>query len=140
MVKSYYNGHQADFPYDRNKDCSAYIPEGCGTHYYAGGLNGGYSKDFIELIINLDNNIQADLDKGIIALWHDESQINHYMWKYENKFKILDPSYLYPEGWKLPFEQKIMILDKSKHGGHGFLRSQNNKLSIFARLLKKLKG
>ena len=26
------------------------------------------------------------------------------------------------QGWKIPFEKKILILDKNKKGGHNFLR------------------
>lgn len=116
-----------EFPYDNNPECHAYINKGEGSFYFAGGLNGGKAEAFIELMETLNFRTQDDYKKGIIALWHDESQINKYMYEYEKPFKILSPAYLYPEGWTLPFENKIMILDKNKHGGHKYLRGQQNK-------------
>ena len=110
------------FEYDRNPYCTAYIPEGEGDYYFAGGLNGGKAKDYIRMIEILAGNIERDLEKDIIPLWHDESQLNRYMYEYKEKYKIISPAYLYPEGKKLPFEKKIIVLDKNRKGGHGFLR------------------
>lgn len=118
----YFASSSKDFPYDRNPECSAYIPEGEGKYYFAGGFNGGKSSDFIKLMELLSENINNDLSKNIIAQWHDESQINRYMYDYRESFRILSPAYLYPQGWKIPFEKKILILDKNKKGGHNFLR------------------
>lgn len=118
----YFASSSKDFPYDRNPECSAYIPEGEGKYYFAGGFNGGKSSDFIKLMELLSENINNDLSKNIIAQWHDESQINRYMYDYRESFRILSPAYLYPQGWKIPFEKKIFILDKNKKGGHKFLR------------------
>ena len=110
------------FSYDRNPECSAFIAEGEGKFYFAGGFNGGYSKDFIELAEVIANRTEKDYEKGIIALWHDESQLNRYMLDYDKKYRIVSPAYLFPEGSNLPFECKILILDKRKLGGHESLR------------------
>ena len=118
----FYSKTNKDFTYDRNPACSAYIPKGEGQFYFAGGFNGGLSLDFIKLMEILSDRINEDLSKGVIALWHDESQLNHYMYNYKENYKILSPAYLYPQGWKIPFECKILILDKNKKGGHNFLR------------------
>lgn len=118
----YFDKTNKDFTYDRNPECSAYIPEGEGKYYFAGGFNGWKTEDFIKLMKILSARIEKDLEKNIIALWHDESQINRYMYDFEEPFKILSPAYLYPEGWNIPFEKKIIILDKNKKGGHKFLR------------------
>lgn len=123
LSPGFYNKVSKDFTYDRNPECSAYIPEGQGNYYFAGGLNGGHSKDFIEMSEIISKRITADYEKGIIALWHDESHINKYMFEFKDKYKILSPAYLYPQGWDIPFEKKIIILDKSKKGGHNFLRN-----------------
>ena len=118
----FYDKTNKDFTYDRNPDCSAYIPEGEWKYYFAVGFNGGTSTEFIKLMEILSKNINNDLEKNIIALWHDESQLNRYMYDYKEPFRILSPAYLYPQGWRLPFECKILILDKNKKGGHDFLR------------------
>lgn len=119
----FYNKSNDEFPYDRNPECSACIPFGSGERYVMGALNGGRAKDFVLLMEALSASINADLQKNVIALWHDESALNRYIFDYTEKYRVLSPSYLYPEGWKLPFRNKMMLLDKSKLGGHDFLRN-----------------
>lgn len=119
----FYNRNNTDFTYDRNKQSTAYIPYGKGTHYYCGGVNGGISEAFLLLSKILSENINKDLERGIIALWHDESHINRYF--IDNPPKTLDSSYAYPEHWNIPFVKKIMIKDKSHYGGHQYLRESS---------------
>ena len=64
------------FPYDRNPECSCYIPVGDGKFYAQGCFNGGRSKEWLEMSKILSDNIDIDTKKGIIPLWHDESEIN----------------------------------------------------------------
>lgn len=118
----FFNKDKTEFPYDRNPESCAYIPYGEGNHYFAGGFNGGKSVDFLNLCEVLKNRIENDYSKNIIAIWHDESHLNKYMYEFKYDYKILSPAYLYPEGWKIPFEEKIRILDKKKLGGHKKLR------------------
>lgn len=136
----FYDKSSSDFTYDRNVNSLAYIPYGEGEYYIAGGFNGGKSSQFIKLINELDENIQNDLDNDVIALWHDESHINKYI--LDKNYKILDPGYIYPEGWNLPFEKKIIVRDKNKWGGHAGLRgieeSKKYRGSVI-HLLKKIK-
>ena len=61
----------------------------------------------------LDEDIRQDYEKDVIAKWHDESHLNHYIWLHGN-YKLLTPSYAYPENYSLPFEMKIMTIDKGK--------------------------
>ena len=122
----FYASSPDEYTYDNNPDCLAYIKKGEGKYYFAGGLNGGCGEAYMELISTLAGRIEQDLSKNIIALWHDESHINRYMKDLdESKYRILSPAYLYPEGWNLPFEEKITVLDKKNKGGHDFLRSEN---------------
>lgn len=138
----YYNSNVASFTYDQNPLSSACIPPGEGQYYFMGGLNGGLTPYYLELINTLSKNINDDLKKGIIALWHDESHLNHYM--LGKSPKILSPSYGYPEGLDLPFEKKILIRDKNKYGGHDFLRNKQFRIldklsSYFKYLLSSVK-
>ena len=32
----------------------------------------------------------------------------------QKKYKMLSPSYAYPEDWKIPFEPKLLLLEKRK--------------------------
>jgi len=80
--------------------------------YFAGGFNGGDKSEYLKMSKTISQNIDKDLEKNFIAIWHDESHINRYM--IDNPpTKILDPSYCYPESWNLPFDKKLLALDKN---------------------------
>jgi len=114
--------------FENNKKSTAYAGRNPKT-YFAGGLNGGTTEAWLRLCGYLSDNIQQDKKNKINgsgwAIWHDESQINHYF-NCRATPKIIGPEYLYPEGWELPVEKKIIILDKSKIGGHDYLRGIKN--------------
>ena len=66
--------------YDRNPRSLAYVPAGQeGELYYAGGFNGGSTKRFLEMAEVLADRVTKDLENDVIALWHDESQMNKYI-------------------------------------------------------------
>ena len=104
------------FSYDRNPLSKAYIPMGKGKYYFAGGLNGGKTKDFLEAAKEMDLRTSEDDKNGIIALWHDESHWNNFLLSINYAdLKILGPSYLYPENSSFPFKPKILIRSKSNY-------------------------
>ena len=136
-----------DFPYERNKKSLAYISKKHGENYFMGGLNGGKSKKYLELINKLNINIKKDEEKGIIAKWHDESHLNNYF--LNKNIKKLSPIYGCPEGMEDKFPNpKIIILDKEKFGGHDLLRekkesipvSKNHKSNILKRIYRYIKN
>lgn len=59
-----------------------------------GGFNGGLSEEYLNLCEELNKNIHDDLENNVIALWHDESQINRYI--INRKYRILPCKYGYP--------------------------------------------
>jgi histo-blood group ABO system transferase len=80
--------------------------------YFAGGFNGGISKEFLKMSNILNKNIQIDYNKGIIAVWHDESHLNRYA--IDNPpTKILDPGYCFVTGFGLPFKGRLEALKKN---------------------------
>ena len=89
--------------------------------YYCGGFQGGTREAYLNMSIVLSGNIEKDLRKareinfkdnhGVLARWHDESHYNHYIKTYQ-KPNVLSPSYCFPENWNLPFEPKIIALEK----------------------------
>jgi len=86
--------------------------------YFAGGFNGGSSVEFLKMSKIISRNIDIDYSNGIIAVWHDESHMNRYF--IDNvPTKILDPSYCYPESCVIPFDKKLIALDKN----HSDMRS-----------------
>ena len=67
-----------------------------------------------ELVSTLAENNRIDDKNGVMALWHDESQINRYFLSNLDKVHTLHPQYAYPEVFKdmLDWEPKIVHLAK----------------------------
>ena len=130
----FFDKDKKDFTYERNIDSLAGVKRDEGQYYFQGALNGGNKEAYLKMSKILEENINKDLQKNLIALWHDESHLNRYAIDNANKIRILNPSY--GEGWDLPFDAKILIRDKNNFGGHNFLR---NKKSWFIKILDKLK-
>lgn len=102
------------YSYERNKKSLAYIPlvRHHQYHYYMGSLNGGRAKEYLELVRTCAKNTRTDYENGIIAMVHDESHLNRYL--FDHKCKALAPSYAYPEGKNMGYEPIILIRDKVK--------------------------
>lgn len=120
-------------PYEPNRNSTAYIkrPGAVVTedgkprfkpYYYAGGFQGGVSKDFIAAMQTMKKNIDKDFDNNYIAIWNDESHWNKYMSDYEGPSIVLSPAYIYPDSlikeyyeskiWGRSYEPKIITLTK----------------------------
>jgi histo-blood group ABO system transferase len=100
--------------YETNTRSRASVHSNEGAHYFAGGFHGGSREEFLKLAQTMLTNCLADLDDGIIAVWHDESHLNRYF--IDNPPTcILSPSYCYPESWSLPYQKRLLALDKN-HG------------------------
>ncbi|MEZ5026951.1 MAG: family 6 glucosyltransferase [Chitinophagales bacterium] len=123
-----YHLQRKNFNYENNPNSTAYIPNDKGNYYFAGGLIGGNTFAFLKMCQNLKQNIDKDFENKVIAKWHDESHINAYFVTHEPK--KIHPGFCYPQGWYLPFEQKTLLLDKNKFGGHAFLRGENKQSSF----------
>lgn len=88
--------HKQPFPYETNQISTAYINPAHNDYYFAGGFYGGTTKEIINLLETNVKNVDTDLKKNHIAVWHDESHNNKYF--NENKpTKILTPDYCFPE-------------------------------------------
>ena len=68
----------SEFTYERRTTSNAYIPEGKGLHYYAGGLSGGRTEAYLQLCTTICSWVDKDAANHIIPIWHDESLINKY--------------------------------------------------------------
>ena len=61
----------------------------------------------------LENNVNIDLEKDIIAAWHDESHVNRFFSDNEEKVFTLSPGFAYPEMWNMPVPKAIIHKDKN---------------------------
>lgn len=130
------------FPYERDPNSLACIPMGCGKVYVQGALIGGTSEAFLEMSRALKENIDDDLNRGVVAVWHDESHLNRYI--LERSPKLLGLEYLCPDTFKYrkrcALRERILLLEKSsfKYGGIDYIRGKTDKkIGFAAHLLKK---
>lgn len=130
----YYDKPAWRYPYERNKQSKAYIPAHEGNYnYYMGSLNGGRTADYLALAETCSQHIHEDWDKGIVACYHDESHLNRYL--REHNCKPLSPAYAYIEGKDLPFEPKILLIDKTRLDPYF---NKGRDFSLWSRLKKGL--
>ncbi len=109
----YYDKPAWRYPYERNRQSTAYIPaHGRHYRYYMGSLNGGKTDEYLEMAAECSRNIHEDLQRGIVARYHDESHLNHYL--RHHHCTPLSPAYAYIEGKNMPFEARIIIRDKTR--------------------------
>lgn len=127
-----YRNRPADkHPYDRNPDCHAYIPFGQGKKYYQSGFYGGETEAFIRLSEWCRDCTEADLNRKIIAKWHDESYVNRYLLDLHPR--IVNETYGYAD--YMPYRPyKAILLNKERYLGAEFLKfkdlSIDNSLSF----------
>ncbi len=132
----YYKKRVFWYPYERRKKSTAYVASHTkNLKYYMGAANGGKSQEYLNLIETCCKNTQLDLQRGIMAIYHDESHLNKYL--AGRQFLELSPAYLYPEDSKLDFDPKILILNKVKHGGKYFDKLPNTAYYRRAELFAK---
>ena len=126
----YYNKPSWRYPYERNKHSKAYIPAYEKNYrYYMGSFNGGKTEDYLQLSATCNKLIHEDMANGIIARFHDESHLNHYLRSHE--CLALSPSYAYIENKNMPFEPKIIIRDKTQIDSY-FDKGRNHSLMSMA--------
>jgi len=83
---------------ERNPASRAYIPLHATNKYFCGGFNGGLSRSFLWMAEHIKEYIDIDTANGITAVWHDESQLNSFLYYNNPPARILGPEYCYPEG------------------------------------------
>ena len=82
--------------------------------YYQGCLWGGRVPEVLDMIEELDSRVEEDLSNDIVAVWHDESQLNKFYSEVKEDVHLLGPQYAYPEVFQdhCNFEPKIVHLAK----------------------------
>lgn len=128
-----------NYPFERNRNSTAYIPYNCGASYVMGGMNVGRTPNYLGMCETLKERIEIDLSKNIIATWHDESHLNRFI---VNRIdcRFLTPSYCYPDSFVVPYEKKICIVTKAKKFGVDDFKKINVNITFFRRVLRRLKS
>ena len=105
--------------FDRNSKSLAYVPfEQQTKTYYAGGFNGGKTERFVEMSETIASRVNQDLERDVVALWHDESHMNRYF--IDNPPTLsLDPNYCFAEEFigseNYPYKDPKIIALKKNH-------------------------
>jgi len=107
---------------ERNPISTAYIPEGSNSRYYYGGFFGGKTEDFIKMAYDIRGCVGTDMSRMHIAIWHDESHLNRYLFRnppsltFEFPFGTAEGiSQIVPESY-------IYFIEKAYRGGHNYFR------------------
>jgi hypothetical protein len=114
------------FPFEGRPCSAAYLEQG--SDYFQGCINAGTGPAFVAMLDSLSLAIDADLSRGIVARWHDESHWNCYVLAFQRRqpsaVHVLDSHFLYPAdvAWSLPRPPRILMRAKENYGGHEFLR------------------
>ena len=96
----------ASFPYESNKKSTAYMPKKSARNYFAGGFFGGSQNGFRHIVEETTNRVLEDLNHGIIAVWHDETQWNKYCSDYPPNV-TLNPSYCYSSLAEMGYPKEV---------------------------------
>lgn len=86
----FYHTPKRFFTYDQNPESKAYMKRG--DFYYHAAVFGGSCKSVKALTEACYQNIMADKENNVEALWHDESHLNKYFWLHKPT-RVLSPEY-----------------------------------------------
>ena len=111
--------------WENNVRSNAFVPHPQRKEYVCGGVQGGAK--YLQYAKLLADYIEDDMQRGIWAVWQDESYWNKLFASCKKLFTLLPPSYCYPDNrlkafhWGLSsIEPKILALEKDhKYYRHG---------------------
>lgn len=107
---------------ETNPLSTAYVKTEEMKYYFCGGFYGGQTQHVFTLLQITSGNIETDLKRNYIAVWHDESHINRYFASHPPSL-VLSPSYCYHpdyvKRWDKPYPPKLAVI----HKNHAAVRS-----------------
>lgn len=109
--------------FETNPECAAFVSKpidqyGENAVYHQGCFWGGEQSAIKKMASTLDQRIDSDLGKGIMACWYDESHMNRYFLENLSLVNTVSWNYAFPENgpWKDLYsdvEVKMLHADKS---------------------------
>ena len=128
-----WNVPRESFGYCKDPRSLAYIKPSEGHHYFAGGIIGGWTRQFLKKCEECFDNIKIDLQNNIMPMFHDESHWNRLMENYIQKDHypfVLNPTiyghYEKFDNLKMRFRIKSEYLDVNE-----IKREKPNNYSFF---------
>lgn len=83
--------------WEKRKESSARVERSKRKNYSCGGTWWGLRSNILELCDLLSARVRSDEEKGITALWHDESHLNWWSSRHPHGFS--DPQFCYVTGY-----------------------------------------
>ena len=99
--------------FEIDRQDSIYLAPQLRKTYYQGCFWGGRSKSFGELIQHLSTQVDQDLKRAAIPIWHDESYLNFYM--ATRSCHPLPSTYAWPQGKSLHGETPYILHLEKPH-------------------------
>jgi hypothetical protein len=99
--------------FEIDRQDSIYLAPQLRKTYYQGCFWGGRSKPFGELIENLSTQVDQDLKRAAIPIWHDESYLNFYM--ATRSCYPIPSTYAWPQGKPLNGETPYILHLEKPH-------------------------
>jgi hypothetical protein len=102
-------------PFERNMESTSYISQhSMHPNYFFGALQGGKTEQFLEMCEKLRYNINEDLKRNYIPVWHDESAMNKYFMENPPDTILNSNEFAHVEKWFGPVgpQTKIVALEK----------------------------
>ena len=115
-------------PFERRRESAACVSSVTAGPYFCGGVQGGATETFLSAAASIDENILADEQSGVTAIWHDESHWNRYLIDHPPQL-TLGAEYACPDYLASP-SARILALSKN----HDFFRGVNLRRRIAKRL------
>ena len=133
----------ATFHPERNPLSTAYVPEGTPCRSHCGAFWGGTSEAVITMCRELRDRTAKDLQKGFIAVWHDQSHLIKYAT--EVPHYNIENGYVSYEEYADISKALLIFPAKEKFGGNDKLRDVTRKEAlshmpkkVYAKTLKAL--
>jgi hypothetical protein len=86
--------------------------------YWQGCFWGGRTERTLQMVSELERRVDDDLQRGVIAVWHDESHLNKYFIEHRDEVHTFHPGYAYPELWSIPYPKMIVHIAKDNKSLH----------------------
>lgn len=100
-------------PFTDDPQSGAYLPPQQRRVYVCGGVQGGTRESYLAACDALAARIRADLGRGHIPQWHDESYWNAWVAEHAGRpgtdVAILPPEYCWPEEWVTATQPGIIV-------------------------------
>jgi histo-blood group ABO system transferase len=101
--------------WEERRDLSCFVPRESQKTYVCGGVWFGPTQSVLKMAEVVKLVMDNDLQKGLVAVWHDESYVNWYLTFLRSETK--DPSYAYVDSYAhlSNLRPKIKVLDKPEN-------------------------